>query len=172
MELILHEKAPPLCSSSSCCSLEVRSKDSRVSGNKTGLFFTLNQRGDWERHSSQDLTVAQLKRSVSNAHSPQLSTLLFETEHLRLWETCWGWMAVFCDCHLGSTESSPMGEGSGTTAENMLVHIAREGDCKRSRWNVNRSPLQTNEFKVTSSKAKSKSAPLWPRDYKKTPLHS
>lgn len=38
-------------------------------------------------------------------------------------------------------------EGSGTTAENTPVHIASEGDCRRGGWNVNRCPLQTNEFK-------------------------
>lgn len=45
------EDPPPLCSSSSSCSLEISSKDPRVSGNRTDLFFTLKQKGDWERHS-------------------------------------------------------------------------------------------------------------------------
>lgn len=61
-------------------------------------------------------------------------------------------------------------EGSGTTAENTPVHIAREGDCRRGGWNVNRCPLQTN-LKVTSSKAQCKKMLLFgQRDYKKTPL--
>ena len=105
-------RPPPLCSSSSSCSLEISSKDPRVSGNRTDLFFTLKQRGDWERHSVRTCCSSVEKDLLLMHTHPHLSTLLFETEYLRLWETHWPWIVVFsCDCHLGATEPSPMGRG-------------------------------------------------------------
>ena len=150
MELFLHENTPPLCSSLSCCSLEVRSKDSRISGNKTGLFFTLNQRGDWERHSVRTYCSSVekdlfLMHTAPNSLHCYLKLKLNTSGFEKYAED--EWLCSPVTVTWGPQSQVLWEKGSGTTAENMFVHIVREGYCKRGRWNVNRCPLQTNEFK-------------------------
>lgn len=88
------------------------------------------------------------KRAASNAHTPQLSTLPFETKYLRLW----GNMLVMGFCilvwlSLGATESGQI-LWVGASVATIVAPIC--ANCKKvgrgDRWNFKRCFPQKDEF--------------------------
>lgn len=122
-------RPPPLCSSSSRCSLEIGSKDPRVSGNRPDLFFTLKQKGDWERHSVR--TCSSVEKDLLLMHTHPISPHCYlKLNTSGFWEhTGRGLLCSPVIAAWGPQSQVLWERGSRATA---AAHI--RANCKRGQW--------------------------------------